>query len=108
MANVNDPSQITNTYHMYTLNSELQLYCVCIIIYNLMFQVMYKVENPRSLLKLHTPLTSKVKVTWLNQNAALSEEELKAIFPDALFNYVVHAYYRKIISYSYNQPQRPY
>ena len=73
-----------------------------------MFQIIYEVENPRPLVKLYIPVTSKVKVTWLNQNAALSDGELKSIFPDALISYVVNVRYTKIISYSYNEPQRPY
>ena len=72
-----------------------------------MFQIIYEVENPRTV-KLYIPVTSKVKVTWLNQNAALSDGEWKSIFPDAIITYVVNVRYTKIISYSYKEPQRPY
>ena len=48
-----------------------------------MFQILDEVQNLRCLLYLYIPRTSNVNVKWLNQNEALTNEEFKAIFPDA-------------------------
>ena len=48
-----------------------------------MLQILNCVHNPRSLRNLHMPLTEFLKVTWLDNKAALSKKELAAIFSNA-------------------------